>query len=42
MHEHKAPARLLGGRPVDLRTAQGLSPRFRDAVLREAEVQYVR
>lgn len=35
-------SRLLGGRPVDLRTAQDLSPRFRDAVLREAEVQYAR
>jgi predicted nucleotidyltransferase len=31
---------LLGGRPVDLRTAQDLSPHFRGEVLRTAEVQY--
>ncbi len=31
---------LLGGRPVDLRTPQDLSPHFRDEVLRTAEVQY--
>ncbi len=31
---------LLGGRPVDLRTAQDLSRHFRDEVAREAEVQY--
>lgn len=31
---------LLGGRPVDLRTAQDLSRYFRDDVLRAAEVQY--
>jgi uncharacterized protein len=31
---------LLGGRKVDLRTAQDLSPHFRDEVLRAAEVQY--
>ena len=31
---------LLGGRRVDLRTAQDLSPHFRDQVLRTAEVQY--
>ncbi|GIL03730.1 MAG: nucleotidyltransferase [Betaproteobacteria bacterium] len=28
------------GRKVDLRTAQDLSPRFRDDVLRQAEVAY--
>jgi predicted nucleotidyltransferase len=39
--EHEL-SRLLDGRPVDLRTARDLSPRFRDAVLREAEVQYAR
>ena len=31
---------LLGGRRVDLRTAQDLSPHFRDQVLRTAEVHY--
>lgn len=31
---------LLGGRPVDLRTAQDLSRYFRDDVVRMAEVQY--
>ena len=31
---------LLGGRRVDLRTAQDLSQHFRDQVLRTAEVQY--
>jgi predicted nucleotidyltransferase len=31
---------LLGGRPVDLRTAQDLSRHFRDEVERRAEVQY--
>jgi predicted nucleotidyltransferase len=31
---------LLGGRQVDLRTAQDLSRYFRDEVLRSAEVQY--
>lgn len=31
---------LLGGRPVDLRTPQDLSPHFRGEVLRTAEVQY--
>jgi predicted nucleotidyltransferase len=31
---------LLGGRPVDLRTAEDLSRHFRQDVLREAEVQY--
>ncbi len=31
---------LLGGRPVDLRTAQDLSRYFRDDVVRTAEVQY--
>ncbi len=31
---------LLGGRKVDLRTAQDLSRLFRDEVLRMAEVQY--
>jgi uncharacterized protein len=33
---------LLGGRRVDLRTAEDLSPYFRDEVLRTAEVQYAR
>ena len=33
--------RLLGGRRVDLRTPTELSRYFREAVLREAEVQYV-
>jgi uncharacterized protein len=31
---------LLGGRKVDLRTPQDLSPYFRDEVLVSAEVQY--
>jgi hypothetical protein len=31
---------LLGGRAVDLRTAEDLSRHFRQEVLREAEVQY--
>jgi predicted nucleotidyltransferase len=31
---------LIGGRPVDLRTAQDLSRYFRDEVLRTARVQY--
>jgi predicted nucleotidyltransferase len=31
---------LLGGRPVDLRTAQDLSRHFRDEVARTAEPQY--
>lgn len=31
---------LLGGRRVDLRTAQDLSPHFRGEVTRTAEVQY--
>jgi predicted nucleotidyltransferase len=31
---------LLGGRRVDLRTAQDLSPHFRNEVVRTAEVQY--
>jgi predicted nucleotidyltransferase len=31
---------LLGGRRVDLRTAQDLSRHFREQVLRTAEVQY--
>ena len=33
---------LLGGRKVDLRTAQDLSRYFRDEVVRTAEVQYAR
>jgi len=33
---------LLGGRRVDLRTAEDLSRYFRDEVVRMAEVQYVR
>ncbi len=32
---------MLGGRRVDLRTAQDLSRHFRDEVVRTAEVQYV-
>ena len=35
-------SRLLGGRRVDLRTAQELSRHFRDEVLRTAEVQYAK
>jgi predicted nucleotidyltransferase len=31
---------LLGGRPVDLLTFQGLSPLIADRVLDEAEIQY--
>jgi predicted nucleotidyltransferase len=31
---------LVGGRPVDLRSAQDLSRHFRDDVVRTAEVQY--
>ncbi len=31
---------LLGGRRVDLRTADDLSRHFRDEVVREAQVQY--
>lgn len=31
---------MLGGRKVDLRTAQDLSRHFRDEVVRMAEVQY--
>ncbi len=31
---------ILGGRPVDLRTAQDLSEHFRSDVLRTARVQY--
>ncbi len=33
---------LLGGRKVDLRTAEDLSRYFRDDVVRTAEVQYAR
>ncbi len=33
---------LLGGRKVDLRTAEDLSRYFRQRVLEEAEVQYAR
>ena len=33
---------LLGGRRVDLRTAEDLSRAFRDAVVQTAEVQYAR
>jgi predicted nucleotidyltransferase len=33
---------LVGGRRVDLRTAEGLSHYFRDEVVRTAEVQYAR
>lgn len=35
-------AELLGGRHVDLRTAEDLSHYFRDDVVRTAEVQYAR
>ena len=35
-------SQALGGRKVDLRTAQDLSRYFRDEVVRTAEVQYVR
>lgn len=35
-------SRLLGGRRVDLRTAQDLSSHFRDEVVRTAEVQFAR
>lgn len=31
---------LVGGRRVDLRTAEDLSPHFRDQVVRLAEVEY--
>ncbi|QDV89104.1 Nucleotidyltransferase domain protein [Phycisphaerae bacterium RAS2] len=31
---------LVGGRSVDLRTAEDLSRHFRDSVIAEAEVQY--
>lgn len=34
-------SQALGGRKVDLRTPQDLSPYFRDEVVRTAEVQYV-
>jgi len=34
-------SQALGGRKVDLRTAQDLSRYFRDEVVRMAEVQYV-
>ena len=33
---------LLGGRPVDLRTAEDLSRHFRDRVVSMAQVQYAR
>lgn len=36
-----ALSEMLGGRRVDLRTAQDLSRYFRDEVVRTAEVQYV-
>ena len=35
-------SQLLGGCPVDLRTASDLSRHFRDEVVRMAEVQYAR
>ena len=35
-------SRILGGRPVDLRTPQELSRYFREQVLETAEVQYAR
>ncbi len=31
---------LMGGRKIDLRTAEDLSPYIRDEVVRSAEVQY--
>jgi len=31
---------LIGGRRVDLRTAQDLSPHFRGEIVRSAEIQY--
>ena len=34
-------SQALGGRKVDLRTAQDLSRHFRDEVVRTAQVQYV-
>ena len=34
-------SQAMGGRKVDLRTPQDLSPYFRDEVVRTAEVQYV-
>lgn len=34
-------SRALGGRKVDVRTAEDLSPHFRDEVVRTAEAQYV-
>lgn len=34
-------SQLLGGRKVDLRTPNDLSPYFRDEVVRMAQVQYV-
>ena len=34
-------SQVLGGRKVDVRTAEDLSPYFRDEVVRTAEVQYV-
>lgn len=37
-----ALSELVGGRRVDLRTAEDLSRYFRDEVLRTAEVQYAR
>jgi hypothetical protein len=33
---------LLGGRPVDLRTARDLSRHFRDEIVRTAKLQYAR
>ncbi len=36
----RALSELLGGRPVDLRTAEDLSRYFRDQVVATAEVQY--
>jgi predicted nucleotidyltransferase len=35
-------SKIFGGRKVDLRTPQDLSPYFRDKVVKNAEVQYVR
>lgn len=41
-HMENELSEMLGGKPVDLRTAGDLSPYFRDEVSRNAEVQYAR
>jgi len=40
MTQMEAELSILFGQPVDLRTAQDLSPYFRDTVLAEAKVLY--